>query len=82
MQVSNERTQSSGWLWDQEEAALYALSQRVGRMVGLEAARPGPAMRPGSPWRIGTGRVFQFQSYIVDPCLDGYPDVLHILAGS
>ena len=37
---SNERTQSSGWLWDQDHEPLYKLSKKVSLMTGLETFRP------------------------------------------
>ena len=37
---SNERTQSSGWLWDQDHEPLYKLSKKLSLMTGLETFRP------------------------------------------
>ena len=37
---SNERTQSTGWLWDYDHELLYKLSKKVSLMTGLETFRP------------------------------------------
>lgn len=38
--VSIERSQSSGWLWDQDHPLLYKLGQKTSVLTGLEVARP------------------------------------------
>ena len=39
--ISNERTQSNGWLWDDlEDDILYKLSKKTGKLVDLETTRP------------------------------------------
>ena len=38
--VSNERTQSSGWLWDHDHSLLYQLSKKVSLLTGLNTFRP------------------------------------------
>ena len=59
--VNNERTQSSGWIWDQEDDLLYKLSKKTGKFAQLETTRPKEEMAPGvhirfvesEPWQIG-----------------------------
>merc|ERR1712130_1002017 len=38
--VSPERSQSSGWLWDEDYPQLYQLARRTAAMTGLEVAQP------------------------------------------
>jgi len=59
--MSNERTQSSGWLWDQDNDFLYKLSKKTGKFAQLETARPNDLIAhetyrrvvESEPWQIG-----------------------------
>ena len=61
--ISNERTQSSGWIWDQEEQTLHKLSKRTGMVVQLETALPDEEMAPGMPWRFVQAEAWQMGLY-------------------
>ena len=58
--VTGERTQASGWLWDEESSLLYSMSKRVSAATGLVAHRPR-LLAPGEslyydtaePWQVG-----------------------------
>ena len=39
IKTSTERTQSSGWLWDEDYPALYKMSRRLGRATKLVTFR-------------------------------------------
>jgi hypothetical protein len=47
VQVSAERSQASGWLWDQEHPTLHRLARRTAAMTGLETARPRHLLHSG-----------------------------------
>ena len=54
--ISNERTQSSGWLWDQDHELLYKLSKKVSLLTGLETFRPRideMEWIEAEPWQLG-----------------------------
>ena len=54
--ISNERTQSSGWLWDYDHELLYKLSKKVSLMTGLETFRPRideTQLIEAEPWQLG-----------------------------
>ena len=55
--ISNERTQSNGWLWDDlEDDILYKLSKKTGKFVDLETTRPEkeiPDLIESKPFQIG-----------------------------
>ena len=42
MKVSTERTQSSGWLWDEDQPGLTEMSRRLGRATKLLTFRQRP----------------------------------------
>ena len=55
--VSNERTQSSGWLYDQEHPLVLAVSRKVSLLSGLETVRPEGAESQdwveAEAWQLG-----------------------------
>lgn len=57
--VSNERTQSSGWLWDHDHDLLYKISKKVSFLTGLETFRPRvngriePRIMEAEAWQLG-----------------------------
>ena len=57
--LASVRTQASGWLEDNLHPTFHHLSRRVGRMTGLEVARPSHAHSPAhqgveaEPWQVG-----------------------------
>ena len=57
MKLSNERTQSSGWLYDQEHPLVLAVSRKVSLLSGLETVRPeGAESRDwveAEAWQLG-----------------------------
>ena len=61
--VSNERTQSSGWIWDQEDELLYKLSKKTGKVVQMETTRPEEEMAPGIQWRFVEAEAWQMGLY-------------------
>jgi len=61
--VSNERTQSHGWIWDQEHDLLYKLSKKTGKLVQLETTRPPEEMMPGVQWRFIEAEAWQMGLY-------------------
>ena len=61
--VSNERTQSSGWIWEQEDDLLYKLSKKTGKVVQLETTRPDEEMAPGIHWRFVEAEAWQMGLY-------------------
>jgi len=61
--VSNERTQSNGWIWDQESELLYKLSKKTGKLVHLETTRPVEEMAPGVQWRFVESEAWQMGLY-------------------
>lgn len=59
---SNERTQASGWLWDQDDPVMYKLSKKTGKFTGLECSRPSEMLNTdvhgyhfveAEAWQIG-----------------------------
>jgi len=49
--VSLERSQASGWLWDNDYPQLYQLARRTAAMTGLEVARPPHLLgKEGGEW--------------------------------
>ena len=50
--ISNERTQSHGWLYDYQHELLYKLSKKVSLVTGLEAFRPVINGPDGPDWRL------------------------------
>ena len=70
--ISNERTQSSGWLWDQDHELLYKLSKKVSLMTGLETFRPRigeTQLIEAEPWQLG---LYGSGGHIL-PHMDPYP---------
>jgi len=61
--VSVERTQSSGWLWDQESPLLLSLARRVSRATGLLTHRPLDQLQPQVPWRFVEAEAWQMGLY-------------------
>jgi len=61
--VSNERTQSSGWIWDQEHPLLHKLSKKTGKIVQLETTRPDEEMAPGKQWKFVEAEAWQMGLY-------------------
>ena len=50
--ISNERTQSQGWLFDHQHELLYKLSKKVSLVTGLETFRPVINGPDGPDWRL------------------------------
>ena len=65
VQVSTERTQASGWAWDQEDSRLYKLSKKTGKMTKLDTHRPPEMMVdvPGEKWRFVEAEAWQIGLY-------------------
>lgn len=61
--VSNERTQSNGWIWDQEHELLYKLSKKTGKLIEMETTRPEEEMAPGVQWRFVESEAWQMGLY-------------------
>jgi len=57
--VTNERTQSSGWLWDQDHELLYKLAKKIGLATSLVAADSTWK----SPYRIFSAEAWQMGLY-------------------
>ena len=69
---SNERTQSTGWLWDYDHELLYKLSKKVSLMTGLETFRPRideMQLIEAEPWQLG---LYGSGGHIL-PHMDPYP---------
>lgn len=57
-QLSNERTQSIGWLWDHDDDILYNLAKKTGKMAQLEIAKSDgdnfqDTFVESEPWQMG-----------------------------
>ena len=61
--VSSDRTQASGWAWDQEDNMLYKLSKKVAKMTKLNTYPPEEMMVPGVEWRIVEAEACQVGLY-------------------
>ena len=61
--VSNERTQSSGWIWDQEDDLLYKLSKKTGKFAEMVTTRPEEEIAPGVDWRFVESEPWQMGLY-------------------
>ena len=61
--MSNERTQASGWLWDQQDTVLYKMALKTAGFTGLECARPREMMRPGLGWDFVEAEAWQIGLY-------------------
>ena len=56
--VSTERTQSNGWLYDQDHELMYKLGKKTGKLVQLETTRPDRKIMPdhqvkAEHWHMG-----------------------------
>ena len=55
--ISKERSQASGWLWDEENEMIYSMSKRISAATGLEANRQvlkGVSyFEQAEPWQVG-----------------------------
>ena len=55
--TSNERTQASGWLWDEEDEILYAMSKRISKATKLIANKENlddqSYFEAAEPWQVG-----------------------------
>jgi hypothetical protein len=61
--VSSERTQASGWAWDQEDNMIYKLSKKTAKMTKLNTYLPEEMMVPGVEWRIDEAEAWQVGLY-------------------
>ena len=61
--ISNERTQSSGWMWDQEDDLLYKLSKKTSKITKLDTYRPAKDMAPGIKWAFVEAEPWQMGLY-------------------
>ena len=61
--ISNERTQSQGWLFDHQHELLYKLSKKVSLVTGLETFRPVINGPDGPDWRLIEAEAWQLGLY-------------------
>ena len=76
--ISNERTQASGWLWDEENKLLSAMSKRISKATKLVAHKENLqnySYLAAEPWQIG---VYSPGGYYV-PHHDDFDETLHPL---